>query len=182
MFGPKARRESLKIPQALLIKKETTIERIKKYKAIAKKLGFKRDAEDIASEAYADFLKHPDRKQTDGQRVIDAVRVLFGRGDKTNRKIPSRSFSIEEEGYIEKGKSNPFGQGEALDIDKKLASLDADERVMFLLRHLWGFNIHEVGYCFGMSGSRISQRMTEIEKKVVIDHPTAGRRVIKTTH
>lgn len=144
---------------------------IRRYRAIAFGYGFRCEADDIAQEAFLGGLERPKWKQTPHQRVIDAIRKLYGRD--VGRGCPNPLLNRlgdedEEKILISTQKPSETHGIDGVDFRKAVSSLGiGEERCIFLLRFAWGFNEKEIGNCLGVSESRISQRLKAIQKRVL---------------
>lgn|GEM_PF-5308001 len=142
---------------------------LSRYRYIARGLGFQGDCEDIAQEAYLGGLKNPHWKQTARQRVIEAIRGIYGRTVGGICRDPLLNRLVDE--YEEEIQLSSTGSSEearinGYDFKRAVEVLQGEERVIFFLIYVWGFKEKEVGDCFGVSESRISQRLKKIQKNI----------------
>lgn len=56
------------------------------------------------------------------------------------------------------------GDQEKLELQNLLGKLHGSYRAMAALYCIWGFTLKEIGACFGVSESRICQRLSEVRR------------------
>lgn len=143
---------------------------IRRYRAIAYGYGFKRDAEDIAQEAVLGALENPQWKQTPRQRVVDAIRKLYGRdvGHGIPNPLQCRVGGENEEKILESlTQCREEDRDNRHRIKQVVDSITGEDRAIFVLKHVWGFSEKEIGYCFNVSESRVSQRLKRVEEETI---------------
>jgi len=133
----------------------------------------KQDAEEFSQE-YALMLFEKGWRQTPDQACIDYVRKRFGRtGTVSNINGKGREQSLSHlattygESFIERiigFEPDPSERRES--VERFTDLFEGRDRVIFLLRYKWGFMNNEIGHCFGITESRICQRLTEMEKRI----------------
>lgn len=131
----------------------------RKAAGYARRLGFMEQAEDIAQSVMLKYSEGLGQHQAVEHAVIDEVRKRFGRSEK-DRENKSREISLLEEVACFPDVEDQF------DVHWAINKLEDMDRVIVCLRLLWGLSGKEIGYCLGVSESRISQRLREIEKKL----------------
>lgn len=134
----------------------------------ATQTGFFDDADDLAQEVMLSYLSGNGAHQKVGHAVIDATRKL--KGDPRTEVFAVRSaFESMGEG-IENESEGIEDFSEILDRKQKLnALLDAlqgADRVLVCLLIIYGMDHREISYCFGVTESRISQRLGGLSTRI----------------
>lgn len=144
------------------------------------------EAEDIAQSVLLAFIKNPQSKQTVEQAVIDYVRQNGGRsrGGALRIKLLDRKHCLPEE-YLSTHSSTTRSTGHELQsFERYLNNLETSDRCIAVLRFVWELSVEEIGYCFGVSDSRISQRLTSIQAKISrtleAEKQTEGSQLLQT--
>lgn len=135
---------------------------------VAIKYGHTQEAEDIAQSVLLQFIKNPKSKQTVEHAVIDYLRqndwksrgksrrfCLFNRAQQDDR------FEIESIPAV--FGSNGHGHES---FERYLNCLKTEDRIITVLRYKWSLSESEIGYCFGISDSRVCQRIKSIHKRI----------------
>jgi DNA-directed RNA polymerase specialized sigma24 family protein len=133
--------------------------------------GFKRDAEDLAQDAICTMIEHPTAGRTVDQHVIDAVRKRYGRpglpgfGARQNLEC---AIANGAESDARAGEPCPgISPGDRIDLERMLRHLGVgEERAFFLLRYQYGFKEIEIAHLYGLTKSRISQRLKGIQNRL----------------
>ena len=137
-----------------------------KNKAIisARKLGLGEHAEDIAQEVVAKFASGQGRHQTVDQAVIDVARGSFG-DSRYDVHQQRRNLTRTYESLDIVANADRYGstQSHQFDYPRIIDKLKSIERAIIVLRYEWGFKETEIAHCFGVTESRISQRLTRIQ-------------------
>ena len=130
-----------------------------KAKRIAKRDGYEFLADDFSSWATLKFIEG--RKAKISQMLVDFLRLEFGRS--SNKKVLSRILNQEYDDLrtIDRSKLNM----DLVEFEQFLNSIiDQKDRAIVILYCIWNLTIKEIGYCFGISESRISQIFKKIGK------------------
>jgi DNA-directed RNA polymerase specialized sigma24 family protein len=133
-------------------------------------MGFMRDREELSQEVLCRMLEGKNRSSTIDQIVIDALRERTGRKGQPSydgRKNLYYSNSIgPEELQLPSRDHNGVTLDDRLDIQRGIDTFRGEERAFLVLRYVWGMNEVEIGNIFGVSESRISQRLTRIQERL----------------
>lgn len=139
----------------------------KKAERCAADLGFAHEKEDIAQDVLLQMLEKPGRPVR--YATIDAIRERTGRkGDISYeaRQVLNLSVSNGTE-HIEWEPESLSGRLEArLEVESLLGSVNGANRAIWLLTYQWGLSEKEIGYLFGVSESRICQRLRRIQARL----------------
>lgn len=143
----------------------------RRAKISAGRKGFNQDADDIAQGVILAMLEGRHQHATIDQAVIDAIRKRYGRPDTAQfaartalrTALPIGKRNSDKLGSVNDGKR----LDDRLDIERMVRALKGDERALFVLIYKWGFTYPEAGECFGVSQSRICQRLKIIHAKLV---------------
>jgi RNA polymerase sigma factor (sigma-70 family) len=121
----------------------------------ARKLGANGvDADDFANEAMLAWLEGHWRGQTVNQAVISAYRKIYGRGKARMT-------------YVELDHDEPReSQAHGFDYNAWVSELEERDRAMIKLKYEWGMEGIEIADLFGISKSRVSQRLKILEGKM----------------
>lgn len=136
----------------------------------AHKFGFGELAEDIAQEVVLDFLEGRSESSTVDQVAIDVIRRRFGRPGTPNfesrKSLRLAQSIVTEDGEETIGACDSELAGMRGDIERGLRCLSPVERLIFELSHIFGMKQKEVADELGVTESRVSQRLTQIESKL----------------
>jgi DNA-directed RNA polymerase specialized sigma24 family protein len=125
---------------------------------LAKTMGIPELAQDIAQEVVLGFVENPEKRQSVRNAVIDAIRANFG----NSNSLPGQLKQKERYGIqVEQGAEDPVKN----DFDL-LGKTNPQDRAMYILKYKWGLSGVEIGQVFGVSGSRVSQRITNMQNKI----------------
>lgn len=145
----------------------------KRAQCSAARYGFKRDREEIAQEVLLQMCRSPNRGATVDQLVIDVIRERYGRprtpGFDRKHALALAVQTGEGSQPIERTAiaGNGISLDDRLDFERMVERLGAtDERAFALLRWRHDFTEKEIGYLFGVSESRICQRLTAIQERL----------------
>lgn len=132
----------------------------------AKKFGFGEHAEDLAQEMLLKFLENKETRQTVDQAVIDAIREEFGNPNTAGyelRRARDNAIPVDEliDSLTLRGSIGETPTS-ALDFERYLEMFEDMERATICLVFKWGFSLKEVGHCFGVTESRVSQILKDI--------------------
>lgn len=131
--------------------------------------GFDSDVEDMTQ--YVLMRLSQKRKSRVSNICIDYVRLHYGRTGSRSYKIQS-SKSNEKRFYSELNEETCALEIaydlnlESLDFEKFQNYLHSKERAILTLRFKWGMTESEIGDCFGITESRVSQKFSEIKAKL----------------
>lgn len=140
----------------------TWIERLKSY---ARGRGYPQLADDFSQEAIAKYLQG--RKATFEQLLTDFLRAEYGDTRPHNCNARSRathgmqSLDTHDFGNLPVAIGS-FGR-DADGIREYLGGLEPDQRCIIILRYVWSFREAEIADCFGVTESRICQRLKRIQ-------------------
>lgn len=127
---------------------------------LACKFGYSDFKEDISQEVLTGFLAK-ESHQTVEQSVIDWMRK---NGKRTRRGLKNPNFNTTRLVQAPFKDQNP---GIAFkEFDSYLKRLDNRDRCIAVLRYVWGFDTHEIAYCFGFTPSMVSKRIKVIHQKI----------------
>lgn len=130
---------------------------------LARAWGNPEDADDASQYVIEQRLKG--RKGRVSNILIDYLRVTHGStrvsgGCKGQKRETRAAFSGEG---LEVADPRVVDPGARIDGEHLLRNLDSTSRAVFLLMHVWGLYEAEIGNLFGVSESRISQRLKGVE-------------------
>lgn len=142
-----------------------TNEQAKKFReravASARRYGFAETADDIAQTVLLKFCEGRGQHQTIDQAVIDAVRSKFGRPGLPGYE---RRFTAEHQmAGMEAARGIGVEQKHRHDFERLTGMLPAGERIITRLTYEWGFTEQEIGDLFGITESRISQKLAGVQ-------------------
>lgn len=128
---------------------------------MAIRLGFPPSAvQDIVQETLLNDMTKPQRKATDRQLVIDAVRKLFGRS--LHGKAPSTYFhkelSIEDYNMVDQSVEDGLNMIYQIDFLKIYKITTSEERLILFLKEA-GFTDRELGVVIGISESGVNKKI-----------------------
>ena len=154
-------------------------EAVKLYRWFAFKSRYWRqdeNTEDLAQEFLLDICKEmrkgklsfPMGDQVKQNTLIDAIRRLFGdsRVENENKKRKQSIYAkyIDTEEDLPPSRSvDPLVQ---ISYSECLSKLDEKKRVIMVLYFEWGLTLKEIAHCLGITESRVSQHLTQIETKL----------------
>lgn len=128
-------------------------------------------AEDVAQEVALAFTKNPNSRQTIDQAIIDALRrygeTKFRSGSDAcaavRRKTDEQDFCSSTMDKFQGEGSDLHCASELFDFESSTASLNKMQRIVFVLRTLWGFSEKEIGFACGFTESRASQILSSAQ-------------------
>lgn len=126
------------------------------------------EAEDIAQEVLASFIKNPNSRQTIRQAVIDYVRANGAQirsGGSRVCLLAAQQVVNEDALFNHRSEQRSIPQ-EFSAIEPFLEQLESVERCACTLYYVWGFTYDEIGHALGVSESRVAQRFAVILRKV----------------
>ncbi len=126
----------------------------------AARKGFAQHSEDLAHDALLSWLEGHGKHQTVDQAVGDAIRGAFGRpgtpGHELRGNLEQRAESLDALAY----RAVPSIDRDSLtDFERLIKPLESIDRSIVCLRFIWGFNEIEIANLFGITESRVSQRL-----------------------
>jgi len=134
------------------------------------RMGFSGDREDISQEVLLRMLEGKNRHSTIDQIVIDALRERAGRKGAPSYERRKNLYNShgQEPGQLETliGSYDGTNSDDRIDINRIAGFLNGDDRAILLLSCQWGMNEIEIGNLFGVSESRISQRLARISERL----------------
>lgn len=150
---------------------------LNRAKFVSKKYGYSDEAEDISSEVMLRYVKNPDSKSTVEQVVIDYIRQNGRRTRGGAHRISLRECEHPDD--FENLSSLCVGPGSTRDnyesFERYLKCLEKEDRVIAVLKYVWDFTGQEIGYCFGVAESRVSQKLKKIQKRISQTLPRAQK-------
>ena len=130
---------------------------------LARDWGHPEDADDASQYVIEQRLKG--RKGCVSHILIDYLRETHGStrvsGGRKGQKRETRA-AISGEG-LEVADPRVIDVGSRVDAEHLLRHLDSTSRAVFLLKHVWGLSEAEISNLFGVSESRIYQRLKGVE-------------------
>lgn len=139
----------------------------RRAKISAGKYGFTEHAEDIAQDVLLHFSSGKGRHQTIDQAVLDAIRRDFGRPGTPNfdqRQCFNSPERLDDPDCSITDRHLEIESGELRgDFERLTQGLKGIERACIILKFKWGFTQKEISDCFGVTESRISQRVARME-------------------
>ncbi len=164
-------------------KRQLTEKQIKKFRqraiAAAKAKGYDWCAEDFAQDFCMQLIEKGWRQTVD-QALIDFQRKMFGRtrqcsdsdrksrqhlqvpGNATKNSEIDRRVIDQPDGRI----GSATRSGYLAEVSDFLKGFESEDRAIFVLNALWELNLEEIGYCFGITESRVSQRLTSLQERI----------------
>lgn len=139
--------------------KANELRRRAKLSAVRK--GFTEDSDDLAQEVLLSFLEGRGQHQTVDYAVIDAIRR--DRGDSRNGRFKPRKR--ERRPHCELKEHHSIGESHESrgDFERIIGLLKGGRRAIAVLFFEWELTQKEIGNCFGITESRVSQWILEIE-------------------
>lgn len=130
----------------------------------ARKRGFTEQAEDLAQDVLLKFISGSGTGQTVDQAVIDAVRGSLGdsrsHSSELRRNFHLYPIGMDDLAASEVPRRHPQDR---LGFESIIQGLNSTDRAVVCLRFIWGLDGKEIGHCFGVTESRISQRLQRIQ-------------------
>jgi RNA polymerase sigma factor (sigma-70 family) len=131
--------------------------------SMATKKGFGNDAEDFAQEAT--LLLHAGRKARLDQLLTDYLRKEYGSTRHSN--TPTKEYLARECYHeIDPNRTRAEAIPSHMEFLSLLKTLPQAERVMVILKYQWGLDQREIAEAFGVTESRISQKLTEAHQRL----------------
>lgn len=130
-------------------------------------------AEELAQDVVLRFIQHG-KGQTVSQALVDAMRGTDGRKTSVNaetRHALNHTAPIED-APEPSAETNPTVP---LEIEERLANLTRSERAMYMLSKRNEFTHDEIADLFGLTGSRVTQVLTEAQRKLGESPPVPVR-------
>jgi len=124
--------------------------------------GFDRDAEDFAQEVCLAYVRG--RKATISQLFTDYLRQWYGDTRTLGGRIRSRAtlFYENEPERCSDGMLGPDGDNWQCVV----GFLKGSDKCIITLKYKWGLSEAEIGNCFGVTESRICQRIKGIQGRI----------------
>lgn len=123
--------------------------------------GFSEQSEDLAHDVLVNWLEGHGQHQTVDQSVIDAIRRACGRpgtpGFECRRNVERPVDGLDALASRASPQIHPDSDA---DFERLIEPLESIQRAIVCLRFQWGFSEIEIGRAFGVSQSRISQRLS----------------------
>jgi DNA-directed RNA polymerase specialized sigma24 family protein len=120
-------------------------------------------AEDIAQSVLLKFCEGRGKHQTVDQAVLDTLRSEYGVARNGSDVRKRNLFRAEPLEAVPRVRVDSSSGG---DFERIIRVLRGTERAMVKLIYEWGFKAKEVGDLFGVTESRISQRLFEVQKRI----------------
>lgn len=123
--------------------------------------GYDQDAEDFAQECYMKI--QAGRNASVGQIFIDYLRQRYGRTSVKKPYTTQQLINYEQlnDNAVVDEDPKKWDQRVILDVAH---FLEGEQRIIFILRYIWGFSEPEIGFCFGLTMSAISLRIKAIHE------------------
>lgn len=131
---------------------------IKKYN-----MGSYFESGDLLSEWFCMTLEGKAQKQTLEQFFIDLMRKRFGDSRQEYGRIKQKAIFTSRESDETLSSLPHDVNTEALALKQYLSK---EERSIFVLHYEWGFNETEIANIFGVSSSRICQRLQRVQERI----------------
>lgn len=147
---------------------EKTAARLRKRAVLsAARMGFTEQSEDFAHDAILEWLEGGGQHQTVDQAVIDAVRRAYGRpglpGHELRRNLEQRTKSMDALADLP---SHSVSRDSVHDFERLIQPLGSVDRAIVCLNYVWGFKEIEIAALFGITESRISQRLSQAVSRI----------------
>lgn len=141
----------------------------RRAKRTAEYMGYDSEAQDIAQEVMIKFLVKG-KGQTIDQAIIDVLRRMYGNMRLKSLKAKQRFNNPRDLNLLHDELPSKILSEETfnsqIDFERILNLFDGKDRAMLCLKYYWGLTDDEVGHCFGVNGSRVSQCMKDIHKHI----------------
>ena len=149
----------------------------KTVKRLAPSYGVNKDLEeDLIQETLLKAWTLSQNEQTQPLRymVIDTLRTWRGRGVTEQTKSPKHLLPGHTLPYHEEMAAGATSalDSTALDFRRQLNRLKVRERVVTILYYIYGLDLKEIGYCFGVGESRASQYLREAQRLMRAMNPS----------
>lgn len=139
-----------------------------KAKAVAARYWFPQEAQDVAQDVLVSYLKNPNSKQTVTQAVIDWARRNGSTTRRGNKRLCllDANTCVDDEYLLRVAHDAGYFTRSLLNFEEQIKGLASIDRCIAVLRFVWGFEIEEIAYCFGMSASRVSLAIGRIQQSL----------------
>lgn len=142
-----------------------------RIKFLKKKYGHTLDrfeTEEILNEIIVRRLEGKGQHQTIEQSVIDIIRKYNGRTriDGSNPRGDFEKASEYIDDRVQYSRCDGINKDDRESVNRLSKHLGRDERMILKLHKDWGLNEIEIGDLFGVSESRISQRIKGIQERL----------------
>lgn len=147
---------------------EKTAARLRKRAVLsAARMGFTEQSEDFAHDAILEWLEGGGQHQTVDQAVIDAVRRAYGRpglpGHQLRRNLEQRPKRMDA---LARLPGHSVNRDSVHDFERLIQPLGSVDRAIVCLNYVWGFKEIEIAAIFGITESRISQRLSSAVSRI----------------
>jgi RNA polymerase sigma factor (sigma-70 family) len=158
-----------------MIDDDKAFQHSKRAHACANRLHRNREgAEDYAQDALLQTIEHPEWQVDFRYRVLDAIRKDHGRTGTLKHAVrrnlenskhldPESVYGPSFENLREPRQTDPL---EFARFREMLSGLKPSERAIIILRYFWSFTEIEIADCFGVTESRICQKLSDIHEKI----------------
>jgi RNA polymerase sigma factor (sigma-70 family) len=142
----------------------------KRAKFIAKQKNMGDFSEDLAQDVLKKYLEGKGQKQALDFAIVDSIRDFLGDSRTKNfeekKAINNMTALHDKKGKLIYDMTSEEIVGEGADFNKIISFLDNSDRAMVVLFYEWGLSLEEIGRCFGVSESRISQKLKEVQERL----------------
>lgn len=150
-------------------KKKRVLGLRKRVEFLARRFGFSQECEDIAQEACLIFLATENPYQTAFQTFVDALRRIAPRT--RGGRVRDPLFDVVESDNETALQRLPSRYGEICGLSGEsfeylLNGAETTDRCVLILYYVWGLSEKEIGHCFGVTESRISQRLGNVQARI----------------
>lgn len=126
----------------------------------ATRRGFTEQSEDLAHDVILSWLEGGGQHQTIDHAVIDAVRRTHGRsgtpGHEQRRNLEQRAERVDA---LANRPGPAVDRDSCHDFERLIKPLESIDRAIVCLRFIWGFSEIEIASLFGITESRVCQRL-----------------------
>lgn len=147
---------------------EDTIRRLeKRIKMLLKQRGYHEHVQDASQEILCRYIEKG-KGQTVDQAITDYLRRTFGdTRSKHYQLMRDIKWGDKRVDALAAGAMPRIYQQNNDEFEHLLEKIKkSEDRAIIVLSFMWGLTNHEIGYCFGVTESRICQRVKEIQKRV----------------
>jgi DNA-directed RNA polymerase specialized sigma24 family protein len=156
---------------------------IERAKIAARKKGFYEDADDLAQSLILAMLEGRHKHATIDQAIIDVIRAEHGRpssGSFAAKKALRQGVKhLSDADNLKFRSVDPRKRmDDGLDYTRMVKALPKrEDKIIFILHHKWGFLNAEIGEMFGVTNTRINQRLAAIHRnlRVMLENEEAQR-------
>jgi len=133
----------------------------------ATRKGLAEQSEDLAHDSIVRWLEGKGQHQTVEQSIIDSFRGTRRKRDAASpqyRRVEARDDDTMDD--LENIPGAPIDRDTDSDFERIIQPLEQNDRIVMVLLYVWGLKLNEIGHCFGISESRVSQRIRGIQERI----------------